>query len=70
MEATIASAIHGTSSEVIAGILEGLKYDSAIHLDHIQPVKQACPPRFLGPLPPQKMRETCRAPAIAFGCDV
>ena len=36
--APITSTIHGAPSEVIIGIDEGLKRDSAVNLDHVQTV--------------------------------
>jgi mRNA interferase MazF len=69
MVAPITSTIRGAPSEVIVGVGEGLKKDSAINLDHVQTVEQARLVRFIGHLPPATMREVCRAMAIAVGCD-
>ena len=69
MVAPITSTVHGAPSEVVVGIHEGLKKDSAINLDHIQTVEQARLVRFLGQLSQARMREVCRAMAIAVGCD-
>ena len=68
MVAPITSTIHGAPSEVIVGIDEGLKRDSAVNLDHVQTVEQARLARRLGHLSPNKMRDVCRALAIAAGC--
>lgn len=70
MVAPITSTIHGAPSEVIVGIDEGLKNDSAINLDHIQTVDKSKLTRFIGTVGAQKMRAVCHALAIATGCDV
>jgi mRNA interferase MazF len=69
MVAPITSTVHGAPSEVIVGVNEGLKKESAVNLDHVQTVEQALLVRFLGHLEPSRMREVCRALAIAVGCD-
>ena len=69
MVAPITSTVRGAPSEVIAGIDEGLKKESAINLDHVQTVEQARLVRFVGHLTPGRMREVCHALAIAAGCD-
>jgi mRNA interferase MazF len=65
----ITSTIHGAPSEVIIGIDEGLKQESAINLDHIQTVDKAKLKHFVGTVGPQKMRAVCVALSIATGCD-
>ena len=70
MVAPITSTIHGAPSEVIVGIEEGLKKESAVNLDHVQTVEKAKLKRFVGSLGPQKINEVCRALAIASGCNV
>ena len=70
MVAPITSTIHGAPSEVIVGIEEGLKKESAVNLDHVQTVEKAKLKRFVGSLGPQKMNAVCRALAIASGCNV
>jgi mRNA interferase MazF len=69
MVAPITSTIHGAPSEVIVGIEEGLKKDSAINLDHVQTVDKSKLTRFVGTVGPPKMNSVCRALAIAAGCD-
>ena len=69
MVAPITSTIRGAPSEVIVGIDEGLKKDSAVNLDHVQTVEQASLKVFIGTVGPQKMMAVCRALAIATGCD-
>jgi len=66
--APITSTIRGAPSEVIVGIEEGLKRDSAVNLDYIQTVDQARLRRFIGTVSAEKMRRVCRALAIATGC--
>ena len=69
MVAPITSTIRGAPSEVIVGIEEGLKRDSAINLDHVQTVDKTRLTRFVGTVGPEKMKDVCRALAIAAGCD-
>ena len=61
--------IRGAPSEVVVGTAEGLKHESVVNLDHVQTVERARPESYVGHLGPQKMREVCRALAIAAGCD-
>jgi mRNA interferase MazF len=67
--APITSTIYGAPSEVVIGIDEGLKRESAINLDHVQTVDKTKLTRFVGTLGPHKMKAVCRALAIATGCD-
>jgi mRNA interferase MazF len=69
MVAPITSTIRGAPSEVPVGEPEGLKHPSAVNLDHVQTVEQSRLTGFVGTLGPEKMREVCRALAIATGCD-
>jgi mRNA interferase MazF len=68
MVAPITSTLRGAPSEVAVGVAEGLKHESAANLDHVQTVEQDRLTRRLGHLGPAKMREVCRALAIAIGC--
>jgi mRNA interferase MazF len=68
MVAPITSTIYGAPSEVAIGIAEGLKHDSAVNLDHVQTVEQTRLVRRLGHVGPAKMRDVCRALAVATGC--
>lgn len=70
MVAPITSAIRGAPSEVVVGIDEGLKRDSAVNLDHVQTVEKARLRTFVGALKRRKMSEVCRALAIAAGCGI
>ena len=66
--APITSTIRGLPSEVIVGADEGLKHDSAVNLDHVQTVEQRSLHSFVGTLSETKMRQICRALALATGC--
>ena len=68
MVAPVTSTIRGAPSEVIVGIDEGLKHDSAVNLDHVQTVETSRLGRRLGEANAAKMRAVCRALAIAAGC--
>ena len=69
MVAPITSTIRGLPSEVVVGVAEGLKHDSAVNLDHVQTVTQECLSRQLGQLGRDKLGAICRALAVATGCD-
>jgi mRNA interferase MazF len=68
MVAPVTSTIRGAPSEVVVGVDEGLKRDSAVNLDHVQTVAKERLRRRLGHLGAQKMIAVCRALAIATGC--
>ena len=68
MVAPITSTIRGAPSEVTVGVDEGLKRDCAINLDHIQTVDKNSLKHFVGTVNVQKMKEVCRALAIATAC--
>lgn len=70
MVAPVTSVIRGAPSEVIVGIEEGLKRDSAINLDHVQTVEKSRLKRFIGTVGQQKMDAVCRALQIATACGV
>ncbi len=69
MVAPITSTIRGAPSEVPVGVREGLKHESAVNLDHVQTVERRRLVGFVGHLGPEKMRQVCRALAVAVGCD-
>jgi mRNA interferase MazF len=69
MVAPMTSTIHGAPSEVLIGVREGLKHESAVNLDHVQTVEQSRLEGYVGHLGVEKMREVCRALAVAVGCD-
>jgi mRNA interferase MazF len=68
MVAPVTSTVRGAPSEVLVGIDEGLKHDSAVNLDHVQTVETARLRRRVGQLGPEKMDAVCRALAMATGC--
>ena len=68
MVAPITSTVRGAPSEVVVGVDEGLKHSSAVNLDHVQTVEQSRLVGRLGQVGAAKMREVCRALAIAAGC--
>lgn len=68
MVAPVTSTIYGAPSEVIVGVDEGLKHESAINLDHVQTVEKLKLKRFIGSIGPEKMAAVCRALEIAVGC--
>ncbi len=68
MVAPITSAIRGAPSEVLVGVAEGLKQPSAVNLDHVQTVERSRLVGYVGQVGPEKMREVCRALAVATGC--
>ena len=70
MVAPITSTRRGAPSEVSVGPREGLKGESAVNLDHVQTVERARLVGYVGHLGSDKMREVCRALAVAVGCDV
>lgn len=69
MVAPVTSTIHGAPSEVLVGVREGLRHESAVNLDHVQTVEQSRLEGYVGHLGVEKMREVCRALAVAVGCD-
>lgn len=68
MVAPITSTRRGLPSEVMVGVEEGLKHDSAVNLDHVQTVERSRLVAYVGTLGPARMREVCRALAVATGC--
>jgi mRNA interferase MazF len=68
MVAPIRSSIIGAPSEVVVGVAEGLKHESAVSLDHVQTVEKSRLRNCVGRLAPLKMTALCRALGIATGC--
>lgn len=66
--APITSTARGLPTEVTLGVEEGLKGPSVAKLDGVLPVPQANLKRYAGTVSASKMREVCRALAIAAGC--
>jgi mRNA interferase MazF len=69
MVAPITSTIRGAPSEVVVGVDEGLKMESAVNLDHVQTVDQAALRHYVGSVSREKMASVCRGLAIAVACD-
>ncbi len=67
--APVTSTRRGAPTEVAVGADEGLKQDSCVNLCHLFTVPRRQLRGFVGTLGPEKMREICRALAIATGCD-
>lgn len=65
MVAPVTSVIRGAPSEVVVGVEEGLKKDSAVNLDHVQTVEMTRLKKFVGTVGPDKMNDVCRALAVA-----
>jgi mRNA interferase MazF len=68
MVAPITSTIRGAPGEVVVGIEEGLKHDSAVNLDHVQTVEKSRLGKLVGRVGDKRMLAVCRALAIAVGC--
>jgi len=68
MVAPVTSVIRGAPSEVVVGVEEGLKKDSAVNLDQVQTVEKARLKKFVGTVGPKKMNDVCRALADATAC--
>ena len=68
MVAPITSTVRGAPSEVVIGIDEGLRHESAVNLDHVQTVQKDRLRQFVGTLGRHKMGQVCRALALAAGC--
>lgn len=69
LAAPITSQRRGSPAEVLLGIEEGLKTESAANLDHVQSVHKSRLSHFVGTVSSQKMTEVCHALAIATGCE-
>jgi mRNA interferase MazF len=69
MAAPVTSTIRGAPGEVAVGVPEGLKNESAVNLDHVQTVERSRLKGYVGRLSAEKMRDVCRALAVAVGCD-
>jgi len=61
--------IYGVPSEVIGGINQGFRHDSAVSLDHIQTVSASKLSRYIGSLDERMMAQVCLALMIATGSD-
>ena len=65
----ITSTLRGSPTEVRLGPEEGLKRVSCANLCNVFTVPQARLRRFVGSLGTERLREVCRALAIATGCE-
>lgn len=67
--AAITSTLRGAPTEVALGTDEGLKKTSCVNLCNLFTVPQAQLRTFVGTVAADKMKEVCRALAIATGCE-
>jgi mRNA interferase MazF len=64
--APVYSIHHGLSTQVLVGIDEGLKHESAIHCDELVSLPKAALTNFIGSLPPDKLAAVDEALKIAL----
>jgi len=64
--APIYSAYDGLSTQVLVGVVEGLKHDSSIHCDELVSLPKSILPNFIGSLSPERIEELNRALSIAL----
>jgi mRNA interferase MazF len=67
--AAVTSTLRGSPTEVLLGTDEGLKTASCVNLCNVYTVRQGELRAFVGTVSPIKMRDVCRALAIACACD-
>jgi mRNA interferase MazF len=67
--AAVTSVRRGSPTEVALGPEHGLKVESVANLCNLFTVRQSELRTFVGTVAPAKMREVCRALAVACGCD-
>jgi mRNA interferase MazF len=67
--AALTSQAHGSPTEVLVGVEEGLKTASCVNLVNVFTVRRSELRTHVGTLAPAKLVEVCRALAIAVGCD-
>lgn len=67
--AALTSTFRGAPTEVEVGIPEGLKDTSCVNLCNLFTVHQRELTTFVGTVGPEKMRQVCRALAIACACE-
>jgi mRNA interferase MazF len=65
----VTSTLRGSPTEVALGPEEGLKRVSCANLCNLFTVPKTRLRRFVGTLGAERMREVCRALAIATGCE-
>ncbi len=69
MVTAITSTRRGSPTEVDLGVEDGLKGPCTANLAHVHTVAQRDLRSYVSTLSATKMREVCRALAIATGCD-
>lgn len=67
--APVYSAYHGLSTQVPAGIDNGLKHESSIHCDELVSIPKRMLSDFIGSLNPEQMKKLDQALAIALELD-
>ncbi|EKD41849.1 MAG: Transcriptional modulator of MazE/toxin, MazF, partial [uncultured bacterium] len=67
--APIYSRFDGLSTQVLVGIDEGLKHESAIHCDELVSLPKSLISNFIGTLSSQKIKELDLAMKIALAID-
>jgi len=67
--APVYSAYHGLSTQVPAGIDNGLKHDCSIHCDELVSIPKRMLSDFIGMLSPAQMNKLDQALYIALGLD-
>ena len=67
--APITCTIGGMPTEVRVGVVEGLKHECVVNLDHVPTVPRSNLYQWIGRLGPSRMFEVCRALSAAFGCE-
>lgn len=67
--AAITRSIHGSPTEVVIGVEEGLKTTSCVNLANLFTVRKTELRHYIGSLAAPKMNEVCRALAIAVACE-
>lgn len=63
--APIYSVHDGLSTQVLVGVIEGLKHDSSIHCDELVSLPKSMLTNYIGTLPTQKIQELDQALRIA-----
>jgi mRNA interferase MazF len=68
--APITSSIHGSPTEVVIGIDQGLKNTSAINLTGVQTIEKSKLTQYVGSLTDELMKQVCLALSISTGCNL
>jgi mRNA interferase MazF len=64
--APVYSAYHGLPSQVLVGIDEGLKHNSAVHCDELVSLPKTALTDYVGSLSEEKLRQLNEALAVAL----